>query len=217
MDFWPLKYSNKAVLFSIIVTTGISLVFFRFFMPAGLMIAGLALVILFFYGLNYYSLNWRSVPPRSFEKKIFYYSFLFRFLFVLYLYLLTYIVDPASFPFEINAADSWVYHNAAFKLEWTPFKDYYEVLQKQMGATSDFGFPVYLSLIYKIFGLFTLPVRLINCLLGSLTVVYLSRIARSLFTENHARITGVIAMIFPSLLWFGAIQIKETLMIYFVI
>lgn len=217
MNYWPLRYSNKAVLYSFIVTLGISLAFLRFFMPAGLMITGLTIIILFFYGLKYFSFNLRFATVYSFEKKLFFYSLFFRFLFVLYLYILTKILDPNSFPFELGAADSGTYQIAALKLSNTPIRDYFNVLNELMKSKSDFGFPIFQSLIYKLFGQYTLPVRLINCLLGSFTVLYLSRTARYLLTENHARLTGVIAMIFPSLLWFGAIQIKETIMIFLII
>jgi hypothetical protein len=217
MDYWPIKFSHKAVLYAVLVTLGISFVFMRFLMPVGLLLAGITIILLFFYGLNYFSKKWVNLSITQFERNIFWWGMFFRFLFVLYLYLLTYTLAPGSFPFEMNAADSWTYHLTAVKLSDTSFANYYSVLLDQMETKSDFGYPVYQSLIYKLFGVYTLPVRLINCLVGSYTVLLLSRMARYLFSEKHARLTGVIAMIFPSLLWFGAIQLKETMMIFLVV
>jgi hypothetical protein len=214
---WPRGYSDKAVAYTFFITIGISMAFAKYIMPFGMMVVGLLIVIMFFYGLSYYSRQWILIGPQNLERNLFLYGIFFRLLFVLYLYILSYIIDPGSYPFELYAADSWVYHVAALKLSDTSFSDFFNTLPNLMKSRSDYGFPIYQSLIYKLVGPYTLPVRLINCILGSFTVIFLSRISRFLFTENHAKLTGIIAMLFPSLLWFDAMQLKETLMIFLVV
>lgn len=214
MNNWPLAFSKRAIIYSIVVPIIISLLYPSFFIPVGLYTIGIIIVAFFFLGLSHFTKSWSTLPYRVFEAKLFRYSFLFRFIYVFYLYALVYVIDPLSFPFELNAADSWVYHNAAVVLSKTSFSDFFNVLPDLMKSRSDYGYPIYQGIIYSIFGPYTLPVRLINCFLGSYTVVLLSRITHHIFTEKHARIAGIIAMLFPSLLWFGAIQLKETLMLF---
>jgi hypothetical protein len=217
MNYWPINFTNKAIVYSLTVTLGISTFFLKYFMPVELLLAGLLIIIFFFFGLNYYSKNWRNLPYTVFEKKLFFFSLLFRLIFVFYMYLLTSLIEPLSFPFELGAADSWLYHGVAQKLANNPLGEYFKILNEQMQSKSDFGFPIFQSLIYKVFGGYTFPVRLINCILGSYTVVYLSRLSYFIFNEAHAKLTGIIAMLFPSLLWFSAIQLKETLMLFMIV
>jgi hypothetical protein len=216
MSYWPASFSGKAILYASLVPVVISIFYPTYFIPIGLYIIGIFIIVSFFILLNYFTKKWSFLPFKVYERKLFRYSLIFRILFVLYMYLLVFILNPESYPFEINAADSWVYHNAAVVLAKTSFSDFFNTLPDLMKSRSDFGYPIYQGLIYKIFGPYTFPVRLINCLLGSYTVVLLSRISNMLFTEKHARLTGIIAMMFPSLLWFGAIQLKETLMIFMI-
>lgn len=215
MDFWPASYTRRAILFALIITIGISFAFMKFIMPMGLFISGLFIIVFFFIGLNYYTIHWKKiVSQKVFDRKLFWHSFIFRLLAVAYMYLLTLGIDPDSFPMEPAAADSINYHNKAIILSNASFSEYPIVLSNLSKSRSDYGFSFYLSVFYKLFGPYTLPIRLMNCLLGSLTVVYLSRIARYIFSDKHARITGITAMLFPTLLWFNGIQLKETLMIF---
>lgn len=217
LDFWPGNFSKTAISFAFAVSIGISVIFIPYAMPIGLLFAGLLIVILFFQGINYFSKKFYGLSAQKLDKQLFVYSLIFRLIFVGYLYLLTFILDPGNFPFEIHAADSWVYHLAGKKLAEVGFNDYWNQLGQLMKGRADYGYPVFLSLIYKLFGNITLPVRIVHALLGSFSIVLLARIARMLFSNDHARFTGIIAMLMPSLLWYTGLQLKETLMMYLVI
>jgi len=215
--FWPIKYSKLSIFYGLSIPLLISLFYQQYFIPNQLYIIGSIVIITFFLALPYYETKWQNINKKNFEHRLFWTSFLFRSIYILYLYLLTYFNQPDNFPFELNAADSLTYHDVADKIKNLPFSEFLSQLNIYMKNRADFGYPIYQALIYKIFGTFTLPVRILNALWGSFTVLLLSRIARFLFTEKHARITGIIAMLFPSLLWYGAIQLKETLMIFIIV
>lgn len=203
--------------FGVLVPVLISLMFIQLSMPIGVLLFGVSIVLLFFLGLNYFSKEWVSIPYDRLEWRIFFICLIVRVVFIFYLYLLTYWFDNDSFPFEIYAADSWVYHNVATDLMDAPFGDWLRILDEKMKSRSDFGYPFYQGIIYSIFGSHTFPVRIINAILGSLTVLMLSRIVKTSWGESHAKMTAIVGMLFPTLIWYCGIQLKETLMVFIVV
>ncbi len=217
LNYWPKSYSDKAIAFSLLLAVGFSAMYPQYFMPPLLFVTGISTLFLFFYGINHYTIRWRNLDQRSFEHRLWLNSMLFRLIFVGLAYMISFFLDPGSFPFELNAADSWTYHGNATVLMQYDFSEYFTVLKELIKSTADYGTPIYTSIIYKIFGPVTFPVRFVNCMLGSYTVVMLSRMARWMFSADHARLTGIVAMLMPSLLYFNSLQLKETLMIFLVI
>jgi hypothetical protein len=211
-------YSRKLIIMVLLLL----FIFFLFFsdkmMPLPILITGFIILVAFFLLLNHYSTSWASYSPKLFYRKLFLYSLFFRLIFVGYHYLLTDTLQPGSFPFEINATDSWTYHLAAIEIRDDLFsKNMFNTLNEILREKSDWGFTIYTGIIYRVFGNYPLFVRLMNCLLGSLTVIMLSKIAGNLRSFQHARLTGIIAMLMPPLLWFGGMSLKETLMIFMVV
>ena len=217
MKFWGVENTWVGWRFGVLIPLIISLMFFNYVMPLGVLMIGLLIVVLFFFGLNYFTSEWINLSYESVEIKIFAFGFLIRFVFLLYLYVLTYWLDIESFPFEIGAADSWVYHSVSLKLADASFGEWMNVLNANMKSRSDFGYPLFQALVYSIFGPHTLIVRILNAAVGSLTAVLMGRIVRLSWGEAHAKMTAVIAMLFPTLIWFCGIQLKETLMVFLVV
>jgi len=216
--FWPYVYSRKLIILALLLLIVFSLLFSDKMMAFPILITGFIIFSAFFLLLNNYSVSWISYSPKVFYKKLFLYSLLFRLVFVVYQYLLAYYLQPGSFPFEINATDSWTYHIAAVEIRDDLFnRNLFSTLKDILRERSDWGFTIYSGIIYRIFGNSPVFVRLMNCLLGSLTVILLSKIAGNLRSFQHARLTGIIAMLMPPLLWFGGMSLKETLMIFMVV
>ena len=203
--------------FGLIVPVVITLLFFDFAMPIGLLVVGLVVVFLFFLGINYFSGAWVQRSFDQLEWRIFFIALLVRVLFVGYLYLLTFYFDPDSFPFEINAADSWVYHNVTLELYEAPLSNWLDIIENRMKSRSDFGYPLFQGSVYSLFGPYTFVVRFINAILGSLTVVMLGRVVNISWGNAHAKMTAIIAMLFPTLIWYCGVQLKETLMVFVVV
>lgn len=216
---WPKSYTEISLGFTYILLLLFIFVFHKYTMPIiPILMFGFALIIFFFAALNIYTVRWQDLNSRDFTKKLFWHSFLYRLIFVGIMYLLTLWLDPNSFPFEIGAADAWNYHSWGIEVS----KNLYNgklipTLYALCASRADFGFPTYLGFIYSIFGPHTFPVRLLNCLWGSMTVVYISKIARMVYSETQARLAGIISMLMLPFLWFGGMHLKETLMLFLVI
>lgn len=217
MKFWNADNTMIGWRFGLLVPLLINLLFFEYAMPMGLLLAGFFIVFLFFLGLNYFTTRWAHQAFVNLELKIFFIALTVRLIFIGYLYLLTIWFDPGSFPFEIYAADSWVYHSATLELADAPFGDWLNIIEKRMKSRSDFGYPVYQGIFYYLFGPNTFIVRFINAILGSLTVVMLGRIVNVSWGSAHAKMTAIIAMIFPTLVWYCGIQLKETIMVFLLV
>ncbi|MEZ4220717.1 MAG: glycosyltransferase family 39 protein [Polyangiaceae bacterium] len=73
------------------------------------------------------------------------------------------------------------------------------------------GYSAALGLVYKVFGqgLWVAPV--FNALIGTLTVVFLHRLARHGLSSNRARIAGAIAALHPGLVIYSAVVMTEGL------
>ena len=162
MKFWDAENTMVGWRFGLIVPVLITLLFFDFAMPIGILLAGLAVVFLFFLGLNYFSTQWVQRSFDQLEVRIFFIALLVRIVFLGYLYLLTFWFDPDSFPFEINAADSWVYHNVTLELIDAPVSEWLDIVENRMKSRSDFGYPIYQGTLYSLFGPYTLIVRFFN-------------------------------------------------------
>lgn len=214
--YWPTKFSIKAILFSIMIVSGISLYFSDYFMPIIFFIGGLLIIFLFFVGLNYFQFKWFSLTKKTFYQKLFIYSFLFRVIGLLYMMLITYLFNPNQM-LEIAPADSWTYHGAGLALR-NLFMDgnWVSYLHHYFKDKSDWGFGIYSGIIYFIFGPYPIAHRIVNCLWGSLTAVLIAKIAERILSFEHAKLSGILTMLMPPLIWFTNQGVKETFMIFMI-
>lgn len=216
---WPAYYSKLAIIFVFFLILSFYFFFGSYVMPPLILLFGLAIVIFFFLALHYYSYKWSNINLKKFYKKLFWHSFFYRLIFVAIMYLLTYLLDPQSFPFEINAGDSYYYHWAGIKIaEGIPGGDnLIRLALIYFKGLPDVGFPIYIGIVYYIFGPYTLIIRLLNAVFGSITVIYISKITNGTFGEAQGRLAGIISMLMPAFLWFGGIHLKETVMIFLIV
>lgn len=214
---WPVRYTKYALVFTLLLIGFFYLFFGAYVMPIEILLFGFSIVLFFFVGLNKYSRKWSSIPEKIFYKKLFWHSFIYRLIFVGIMYLLTLWLAPDSFPFEINAADSWIYHMAGLKVAKNIDNgQFIHVLENTFRSVNDYGHPFYIGLIYYIFGPYTFFVRFFNVIWGSLTVIFIARIARDIYGESAGRLAGIIAMLMPAFLYYGGMHLKETFMIFLI-
>lgn len=77
------------------------------------------------------------------------------------------------------------------------------------------GYYYLLGVLYLITGLpGRLPAASLNCLIGSLTVVFVYRVSRSLFSEEVSRKAAWMCCLFPSLIIWSAQTLKEPVVIF---
>ncbi len=217
MRIWNSKFTFLGIRFGWLIPVLLTLLFFNYYMPPGILIAGLLSVFLFFVSLHFFSHRWFYMSVNAMEWRVFFVSLVIRVAYMIFQYGLTYYLDFNSFPFEIFAADSIGYHEVGKTLMRAPFLEWSELLKMNMKSTSDYGYPFYQGVIYSIFGPSTVAVRLINCVIGSVTVILLGRIASIIWDDAHAKWVLINAMIFPSLVWYCGVQLKETLMLFLIV
>lgn len=215
---WNSLYTFNSIFYSSIILIFFNVSYFSIHTPFFLLFSGLVIIISFFYFLSYFLHYWIITQSKTFVRNLFLVSMIVRIIGVFYLYYLTLLQSPESFPFEINSVDAIFYHNNARLLsDFIGTGDYFSVLRNLSDSKSDWGFQIYLSAIYYMLGDATIFPRLLNCLFGSLSVVYVYNIARKTYSEKHGRVASILTMLMPSFWWFGGMHLKETVMIWLIL
>ena len=120
--------------------------------------------------------------------------------------------------FMTNAADEDFYHKVALHVagmmrngDW---RIYSNVLNFSGSAFSDTGYSLYLTLNYWIFSDSIVVARLIKALLGAWTVVLMYKLALRNFGEQVGRMTAIMCMLMPNLIYYCSMQLKEVEMLF---
>ncbi|GGX04136.1 glycosyltransferase family 39 protein [Aquimarina muelleri] len=214
---WTKEYSGIAIVFSILVLSIHILFFSEYTMPLFILLGGMGIIFLFFISLWYYTKYWKDI--NFFTKKLFFHSIIYRIFGVILLYILTMLYDPESLPFEISAIDSVNYHASGKLVADTIEKggSVFKTLSLVWKGKSDYGFSIIIGILYYIFGKFALVIKIFNVVIGSFSVIRIYQITRYIYDEQRARLTSILMMIMPPLLWFGAMVLKETFLIFVIL
>ena len=181
-------------------------------------IFGLVCVLGFFYFANRHTKLWVNIRPFAFTKKLFWTAFALRTLWVLISYGLYY--NWTGSPFSIDAADELVYDASASVIANAMREGNFRIFsmaQFSMGARSgisDLGYPIYLSLIYWIFGNSIIIARIIKAALSAWTAILIYKIASRNFGESVGRMAGIFCMLMPNLIYYCSFQLKEIEMVF---
>ena len=182
-------------------------------------IFGLIAALGFFYYANTQSKLWIKMRPISFAKKLFWSAFAIRVVWVFVSYLL--YQNWTGTPFSIGASDELFYdeagHYGASLIREGNWNIYTEIIDYSGAAFSDMGYPIYLSILYWIFGDSILIVRVVKAILGAWTAVLIYKFASRNFGENTGRIAGVFCMLMPNLIYYCSFQLKEIEMVFLAI
>ena len=118
----------------------------------------------------------------------------------------------------LSTKDDYIYNNAAIEIMqrwknsgWGFYKD----LHFSTGYYS--GFPNFSAALMMIFGKSHLVPRIGNAVISSLTCVLAYMIIRNYATKTMARFTGVILTTLPLTIIFSAMQLKDTLLLFFIV
>jgi 4-amino-4-deoxy-L-arabinose transferase-like glycosyltransferase len=198
------------------VLMAITLLAFQYSLPIQWMFTASFTVFLFFLYGNKLTRKWAITSSASFKKNIFYSALAIRILWVVGSYFL--YQSMTGQPFEFEAADSIGYHNEAVWMRGVIANGNYEFfLGYYMNRLSDMGYPAYLTFIYTIFGDSIIIARFIKALLGAVTVLFIYKIASRNFGEATGRVAGVLAMLYPNLIYYAGLHTKETEMVFLLV
>ncbi len=174
-------------------------------------------VLGFFYFANRLSKGWFYLKPLHFTQKLFWTALFLRALWVVVSYVL--YQNWTGTAFSIDAADELFYNEVAqYAASMMRNGDWniYNNIQDYSGGTqfSDMGYPIYLTFVYWIFGGSIVVARLIKAILGACTAVLMYKLASRNFGEQVGRMTAIMCMLMPNLIYYCSFQLKEVEMVF---
>lgn len=213
---FPTKVTHYAVITYFAAMMGCIALYRTHIMDVQWWVFGLVEVLGFFYLANRQSKVWIHIGPISFAKKVFWTAFALRVAWVLLSYWLYY--EWTGTHFSIGAADELVYDEVA-RMAAEQLREgnrhLYTTVEAYSGyAFSDMGYPIYLSIIYWIFGDSILVARIIKAALSAWTAVLIYKVAARNFGEHTGRVAGIMCMLMPNLMYYCSMQLKEVEMVF---
>ena len=171
----------------------------------------------FFYFANSLSKSWFYLKTLHFTQKLFWTAFVLRAIWVIISYAL--YQNWTGTAFIMDAADEIFYdevaHYAAGMMRDGNWKIYSNIeLYSGDIKYSDMGYPIYLTFVYWIFGDSIVVARLIKAILGAWTVVLMYKFATRNFGEQIGRMTAIMCMLMPNLIYYCGFQLKEVEMVF---
>ena len=193
--------------------TIISFAFTRNIMSVRYFLLGIFWVVSFFFLTFYWSRYWKNTHSQAIANRIFLIALTFRLIWVVVSYF--FYIRVTGIPFEFDAADALGYHNEAKWLAGSPWRTawYYYFGPGSFGV-SDVGYPLYLTLIYKLCGPFVIIPRIIKAFLSAWTCVLVYKICYRTFGQDVAKMAGIMMALMPNLIIYCGYHLKETEMLF---
>ena len=177
------------------------------------MLLGCIFVVGFFALLSYWTPKWGRQSINQYIRTLFILALTLRTTWVVFTYFA--YTKATGIPFEYGAADSLGYHNEAIWLSgerWATAWKYY--FGPDSEGISDVGYPLYLTILYKIFGTGVILPRILKALLSAWTCVLVYKLAARTFCESTGRMAGLMCALMPNLIIYCGLHLKETEMIF---
>lgn len=216
VPYFPRKIASNAIVTYLISLAIVSVVFFRYMMLWGYIVLGITWVLAFFLLTVKWSVEWRTVSEKNFLKYLFQSALIIRLVWVVTSYF--FYLSWTGLPFEFDAHDAMGYHEEAKWLagsDWSMTWDYY--FGSQFHGTSDVGYPLYLTIIYKIFGPVIIIPRIIKAFLSAYTCVLMYKLTTRTVNEDMGRLAGIMTCLMPNLVIYCGYHLKETEMIFLMV
>ncbi|MDR0829361.1 MAG: hypothetical protein LBN95_04510 [Prevotellaceae bacterium] len=222
LNYFPKFFTEKAIYIYFASLLACIVIFFKHTMGWYFYLFGIAEVFLFFHFANVLTKKWSGYSDKFFSKKLFNTALVIRICYVIFSYFFYKIVTGQ--PFEFISMDAIGYHGTALGIVQNGFTHELKYID-----SSDQGYPAYLGFIYKYLGFVKLDetgvlsgsyghtvmiARLIKALLGAYTVLLMYRLGSRTFGENAGRIGAILCMIFPNLIFYCGLHVKEVEMLF---
>ena len=218
---WLTQYSIATYILALMV---VSVVFSEYSLPWYYMLSGVvAIIVFFFYGS--YLTNKRLFIDRvrrqqNFEKRLFWIAFIMRVIWMALIYSIFMQNYGDAFGFE-NADADYYHQLGKFVSDLIGNGNFHfndEIARWNGGNNdiSDMGYGIYVGFAYWIVGAEQgiIVVRLLKCLLSSLTVVLMYRLGKRNFGEQTGRITAIFCALWPNFWYYCGTHLKETEMVF---
>ncbi len=213
VPFFPKQVAYRAIITYLAALIAVSLFYFEYAMKLGYMALGLAFVVGFFSFSCVWSKQQLRNSDKEFVRLIFISAVVIRLIWVVVSYF--YYIKVTGIPFEYGAADSIGYHEEAKWLTeegWGKVWEYY--FGPMASGISDVGYPLYLTVLYNIFGPVIIIPRIIKAFLSAFSCVLIYKLASRTFGESAGRIAGIMMVLMPNLIIYCGYHLKETEMVF---
>lgn len=212
LDFFPKYFSNRSIYLYLAVLVVCNLIFLTRALPLLFFMFGLIEVLGFFYYTNLVTKSSSLMMENRFVKMIFWNAFFIRLVWVVFSYVFYNIMTGK--PFEFRAADAMGYHGEAewlsVLIEKNQIQAYFDYIR---GRYSDMGYTLYLGSQYWITGSSILIARILKAVYGGFTCILVYKLAKRNFGDKVARMSAVLCMFMPNLIYYSGIHTKEVEML----
>ena len=180
------------------------------------MLWGIGEVLFFFVLTAVFYPRWKDDDTKKFKWKVFLVAFVIR---GLYAFLMCYYYYwETGIGFEYGAADSLGYHATAVHLSKAARAGYisyvFQYLHAYTMGWSDQGYPLWLTLLYTLFGPIWLVPRLFKALMSAYLCVVAYKLGTRTFGERTGRLAAVMMVFTPILIQMCGTHLKEMEMIF---
>ena len=216
VPYFPRKVATNAIIVYLISLAIVSVVFFRYMMLIGYIVLGISWTVGFFLLSERWSIQWRVLPEKYYLRNLFQAALIIRLAWVVISYF--YYQSVTGIPFEFDAHDAIGYHEEAKWLagsDWSMTWDYY--FGSQFHGTSDVGYPLYLTIVYKIFGPVIIIPRIIKCFLSAYSCILLYKLTSRTISEDMGRLAGIMSCLMLNFVIYCGYHLKETEMIFLIV
>lgn len=210
IPYLPKQFSSRAIFIYLATLAVVTIIFFRHAMKLEFIVMGVVWVLLFFMLSSRYTFRWLALDEGRYVRKLFFTALVLRLIWITFSFF--YYLAKTGVPFEFGSSDALAYHDAAVwfnDMGWTVTMDYLN--SRSIG---DRGYPIYLTVLYSIFGPRVYLVRVIKCLLSSWMCVMVYRMAKRSLGEEVGRMAGIFCCLMPNLIIHCGMHLKETEMIF---
>ena len=194
----------------------ISVVFRGYAMQAKWVLWGIGEVLFFFVMTAVFYPRWKNDAPKVFWRKVFWTALALRIVYALVM--CYYYYYQTGIAFEYGAADSIGYHKMSAYLSRFVRHGYFTFIFKYLNAYtmgySDQGYPLWLILIYTIFGRNLLTPRFLKGLMSAYLCIVVWKLGSRTFGERTGRLAAVMSVFTPILIQSCGLHTKETEMIF---
>lgn len=228
IGFIPISIANRCVIYYIVALLACTLLFFDQALPFYILVMGLVSILLFFYGGNTISKRWAFLKERRFLKNVFWTAFAIRMCHIIVIVVLNYMNYGTYYESSVGDIDWYV--PITLQQVRIHHGNYFTFLANWRFWASnmaDTGYQAYLALVFILEGVgFETPAvanpdvyyiwlpLLLKAIYGSLTCVFVYKIASRHFDNNIARLSAIFCMLQWNMIWWCGSMMKETEMVF---
>jgi len=204
---------NQSLTLFILLLISVSVFFMQFVLPLVWIVSGIITVFLFFHFFYRLSQRWLKLPEEKFRKNIFWTALWIRVAYVLLSY--SFYALMTGIPFEFSAADSRFYHYHGLRLADAFLMGNFDLSSLlYFEKISTWGMVILTGIIYALFFDAIIAFRIVNALLGAWACVLIYDIARRSFGEHAGRISAILGILAPPLIYYCGLHLKAGVILF---